>query len=303
MAIGQQITLPNGQIINVPAGTQLVIGPANDPRVPPNQPGIPQLMPDPNAATTQSALATQQQLQGTTTDATPTNTINGVPASVIGEPTAPVPSLLPPFRFTSDGTGINVSRPPSWGIYSGSQLVIEPDTIVAYDFKREWALADYPVEQGGFETYDKVATPTEHRVRMASGGSLQNREALLQQIDFIAGNLQLYTIVTPEAVYVRCNIVRYDYRRTAVNGLGLIVIDVMLKEVRIQTPPNQMVFQAPQLGPAPITNPAFPGSTSVSNAGNAAPVSASPEMLSFIQRMGGPPAQPATVFPTPTGLQ
>ncbi|HEY6030514.1 MAG TPA: hypothetical protein VIU44_08125 [Gaiellaceae bacterium] len=129
-------------------------------------------------------------------------------------------------------SGYGAGLVPVWGIYRGGRPVITADTIVGFEFKREWAIADYPVEQGSFASYDKVATPYVSRVQFAAGGDAENRQLMLDSLDAIAGDLQLYDVVTPERVYRSANVQRYDYRRAAQKGVGLLVVDVYLQEVR-----------------------------------------------------------------------
>ena len=119
-----------------------------------------------------------------------------------------------------------------WGVFFGGVPIIIFDTFVSIDYRQTWNISDYPVERGGFESYNKVYTPFETRVRFASGGSEANRTALLASIAAISGTLQLYTVVTPEAIYQSVNVKHYDYHRTATNGVGLLTVDLWLEEVR-----------------------------------------------------------------------
>lgn len=119
-----------------------------------------------------------------------------------------------------------------WGIYQGGSPIVVADSVVSFGYKQAWAIADYPVEEGAFETYDKVETPFNARIRFASGGSTGARQALLDSIDAIAGNLELYDVVTPEAVYTNVNVASYEYHRDNKN-VGLLVVDVMLLEIRV----------------------------------------------------------------------
>jgi hypothetical protein len=122
-----------------------------------------------------------------------------------------------------------------WGIFLDGAPVVVADNVLSVEYRQQWALSDYPVEQGAFETYDKVQTPFDARVRFSSGGSPSNRQALLDSIAAIAGDYNFYDVATPEAIYPSCNITHYDYRRTSSNGMGLITVDVWLLEVRITT--------------------------------------------------------------------
>lgn len=121
---------------------------------------------------------------------------------------------------------------PQWGIFLDGEPVIACDNVVSFDFRRRWNESDYQIEKGGFESYNKVETPFETRVRMSAGGSEIDRQNFLSSVEDIAGDLQLYDVVTPERVYQSVNITGYEYKRTSVNGVGLLVIDVSLLEIR-----------------------------------------------------------------------
>lgn len=120
-----------------------------------------------------------------------------------------------------------------WGIFLNGQSVVQADNVVSVSYNQDWATADFNIEDGGFETYDKVDTPFNARVRFSSGGSQSNRAALLNSIAAIAGDLNLYDVVTPEAVYSSCNVQGYNLVRTSNNGVGLITVEVKLLEVRV----------------------------------------------------------------------
>ena len=123
-------------------------------------------------------------------------------------------------------------RASAWGIYRGGIPVVIADSITAFDFRKQWAISDYPVERGSFESYDKVEVPYGTRLRCAAGGNEARQQALLSSISAIAGDLQLYNIVTPARVYLNANIERYDYAQTATNGVGLMQVDVTVIEIR-----------------------------------------------------------------------
>lgn len=122
---------------------------------------------------------------------------------------------------------------PQWGIFSNGFPVVSADTVVSLDYKQESVVADYPLERGTFESYDKVQVPFDARVRFVAGGSDANRAALLASIAAIQGDFNLYDVVTPEAVYTSCNVMHHDYHRSSNNGLGLIQVDVWLRQIRI----------------------------------------------------------------------
>ena len=171
--------------------------------------------------------------------------VPGVPAVVF----APVIGLINQF-LTGDTLGLFPGASnPGWGIYSGGSAVVHAETVLTFDYRQQWAIADYPIEGGSFESYDKVATPFDARFRFATGGSETQRQELLSSIKSIAGNTQLYTVVTPEAVYQNVNITHYDYSRAAQNGLGLIVVDVWAQEIRVAASGGTFSTQDPTSAP------------------------------------------------------
>jgi hypothetical protein len=121
---------------------------------------------------------------------------------------------------------------PQWGIFESGQSVVEADNVVGFDYRKDWTISDYPVEEGAFQSYDKVELPFDARVKFSCGGSLDTRTAFLKSIEDIAGNLTLYDVVTPTKTYQSCNITHVDYRQTAQNGVGLMVVEVYLQEIR-----------------------------------------------------------------------
>lgn len=121
-----------------------------------------------------------------------------------------------------------------WGIFrDGVQALPEAESIVSFGYKQDWSISDYPVQDGGFQSYDKVQLPFDARVKVSSGGSEAARRALIDALDLIANSLNLFDIVTPEKVYTSVNVTHVDYHRTATNGVGLIVADVWFIEVRV----------------------------------------------------------------------
>ena len=134
---------------------------------------------------------------------------------------------------------------PSWGVFKNGVPIIVAESVVSVDYRQEWLLSTYPVEEGAFESYDKVQTPFENRVRFMSGGPEGARQILLNSIDAIAGDLNLYDVVTPTKTYTSVNVMRYDYARAAGRGLGLLVVDIVLQQVRVAVPAAFSNTQAP----------------------------------------------------------
>lgn len=165
----------------------------------------------------------------------------------------------------NDGVYAGIPSVPisqQWGIYDtdGNQVLI-PDTVMSVEYRNESRVPDYPVEGGTFAQYNKTAMPYTARVQMAIGsngpGSKSDRTDFLDSLDQVAGDFNLYNIVTPEKTYNNANVIGFDYRRTATSGAGVIVAEVSLVEIRVSATP---VFSNPQNQPdtANVSNNASP---------------------------------------------
>ncbi len=111
-----------------------------------------------------------------------------------------------------------------WGVFQNGVPVIVCDSVQDMSYRQEWTISDFAVEQGAFESFDKVILPFDIRVRFNAGSAAQ-RQAMLGSIAAIAGTTNLYDVVTPDAVYTSVSMSHEDYRRTARQGLGLLSID------------------------------------------------------------------------------
>lgn len=135
---------------------------------------------------------------------------------------------------TADATIVRqlLNAKPRWGIFLKGKLIAEADNVLSVEYRQDSRVSQYPQEQGAFQSYNKVATPFEARVQLTKGGSEFDRSAFLKAIESAARSLDLYDVATPERTYSNANIERFDYRRTAHNGAGLITVEIWLVEVR-----------------------------------------------------------------------
>jgi len=144
---------------------------------------------------------------------------------------------------------------PLWGLFLSGAPIVVADTVLDFGYQQAWSISDYPVERGGFESYDKVNSPFRVRLQFVSGGSEANRQALLDSIAAIGDQLTLFTAVTPTAIYPSVNVEHYEYRRTSKNGLGLLIVDVSLLEIRQGTAGNFQNTASPSgFQAAPVGN-------------------------------------------------
>jgi hypothetical protein len=124
------------------------------------------------------------------------------------------------------------SAGPQWGIFLDGVPVVVSDNVTAFSFKKSSRISKYPQAQGAFASYNKVTVPFEPKIRFSTGGSVADKANFIASIDAISGDLNLYTVITPEVSYPSCNVIDYDYDRAHGNA-GLLEIEVMLEQVVI----------------------------------------------------------------------
>ena len=114
---------------------------------------------------------------------------------------------------------------PVWGIFddNGNQVVV-PDSVYDFSYHKDYDVPTFPVQAPSatapstFANYNKVEQPFELSVRMTKGGSQTDRATFIQQVESIAGTLNLYTIVTPEKSYLNCNVTHTELIRRGASG-------------------------------------------------------------------------------------
>lgn len=166
-----------------------------------------------------------------------------------------------------------------WGIFLNGQPVVVADNVISFDFKQERILSTFPQEDGAFSTYDKVRVPYDARFQFSAGGSEANRQALLDSVEAIVDDLNLYDAVSPEKVYSSCNVVHYSYRRSARNGAAMIVVDVWLLQVPVTA--SATLSSAPQ----------SPSAAAQENGGTVAPTAPTGDQVQKVNAGGGIGAQ------------
>lgn len=100
------------------------------------------------------------------------------------------------------------------------------------EYSKETRISDFPIEGGGFASYNKVEMPGNPVVTLVMGGSEGARSAFLAAIEGACKSTELYSVVTPEKTYPKHSIERYSYQRRSDRGATLLMVELVLKEVR-----------------------------------------------------------------------
>ena len=78
---------------------------------------------------------------------------------------------------TQDGPGVSeTTSTVKWGIFDSSgEPVIVGDSCLAFEYVRDSNVSKYPVEQGGFESYNKVQAPRGVKLTFTKGGTISDK--------------------------------------------------------------------------------------------------------------------------------
>ena len=168
-----------------------------------------------------------------------TSMLGGEIPSMLNDVTAPVAQLsaaLNPSAANGD-TASQVSGSTSaaqWGIFDANGvLVIIPDSVLSMDWRGSSTILDYPIEQGNFESYNKVYKPFEPVVIMRKGGSVAVRQSFVNTLMAIRNDLNLYTVTMPEISYPSVNITDVSFSRKNDVGATVIEATISLKQINV----------------------------------------------------------------------
>lgn len=123
---------------------------------------------------------------------------------------------------------------PRWGLYDqGGSPILVASSVYGVEYARDYRVSDYPQEQGAFASYNKVNTPFQAKITYLVGGSMEERAGFLAQAEAVVASLNLIAVVTPEIVYPSANPTHISYRRTARQGVTLLLVEIWCEEIRV----------------------------------------------------------------------
>lgn len=157
----------------------------------------------------------------------------GVPALLRGGA-----AILDTLTFNTIGFGDALSDiigtdPSKWGIFDEQgNPIADYDSVYSFDYRNNAIVSNFPVEDGGFTSYNKVATPYDIEVVLNCGGSAARRSGCLTALQLARDSLDLYSIFTEVDTILNANCVNLSYRHTATEGATLLTVRLQFEEVR-----------------------------------------------------------------------
>lgn len=124
------------------------------------------------------------------------------------------------------------AEPFVWGIYKDGEAILTGDAVATLDDSREFRIANYPMEQGAFQSYNKVEQPFMVELDLVKSGTVSERQTFLAKVDELLKSLDLVDVRTPEKTYLSVNVTRSTQRRQASRGANQLTVGVRLEQVR-----------------------------------------------------------------------
>lgn len=178
------------------------------------------------------------------------------------------PSLLTTVSSVASFLGVDILNPTAsdWMILDNNSnaVIITPDTVPSFEYKADNRVSDFPVQQGGFASYNNVQMPFNIRMQLVCSGinkftpqflasqlGLNFGAQYMEKTDFLATleymrtTTDLFQIITPDQTYKNCKMEHYDYRREARQGATMIVAECWFREIRQVNTSNSSVNGLP----------------------------------------------------------
>lgn len=184
---------------------------------------------------------------------------------------------LAAFAELGDLVGVDILNPSAgdWMILDDTgSIAIKPDTVAKFEYRNEGRVSDYPMEQGAFDSYNKVATPYQIRMLMVCSGlnyaqsaaqaitnalgigigqNFASRGDFLSTLDYMLATTDLFTIVSPDAIYKSVTLEHYDYRKESSDGATMLKVEAWFREIRVNAGATYSTSNSPSAaGPADL---------------------------------------------------
>jgi hypothetical protein len=132
------------------------------------------------------------------------------------------------------------------------------DTMIGIDYRRSATICDYPVEQGGFSSYNKVQRPIDVRIEVSKAGSQAEIDAMQAIVEGLYESLDAFSLLMPSGIVESMNVVAYRFSRDRNSGPQRLTVQIDLQEIRLS-------------GQTTYTNAKEPSGADVTNSGAVQP--------------------------------
>ena len=124
-----------------------------------------------------------------------------------------------------------LSRNKGW-IVKGQTAAVDFNSMQEFSAEKSSRLPDEPIEKGSFATYNRIIEPRAITCRLSIEGSASKLQSAIDRLTDLCENDEKITLTTPEQSYPNMMLESFDYRRDAMNGRGVLYVDLRFKEIR-----------------------------------------------------------------------
>lgn len=126
-----------------------------------------------------------------------------------------------------------------WGIFdSNGAAIADYDSFISSDYQNPSSISKYPVELGGFNSYNKVESPYEVMAILSCAGGEERRATFQAKIEAARRSLQLYSVFTPTRTYADVNITTVAIRHELTEGANVTRAILSCEQVRQRAQAN-----------------------------------------------------------------
>lgn len=124
-----------------------------------------------------------------------------------------------------------LSKNKGW-IVKGQSSAVDFNSMQEFSAEKSSRLPDEPIEKGSFATYNRIIEPRSITCQLSVEGSASKLQSAIDRLTDLCENDEKITLTTPEQSYPNMMLESFDYRRDAMNGRGVLYVDLRFKEIR-----------------------------------------------------------------------
>ncbi len=180
----------------------------------------------------------------------PSSTMFGTNPSSFGQTLSP--GSLPSYGFfqsvaatayAESAPGFDADPPPDTVGNFNQKSVLQPDSVMEFAINADSTINSHPIEEGGFEAFNRVQEPISIRMLLACQGKNMTRQTFVSTLQGLREGTQVITIATPDAMYPNMVLKGFGYKKTSDRGFVTIWADTQWleersKNVTVSSPPT-----------------------------------------------------------------
>ncbi len=130
---------------------------------------------------------------------------------------------------------ISHSEQGEWDLIKDGKKLISFQSFLSYSEEMNAKSVQQAIEENGFTTVNKVKSPSTYQVSLALQGHEFELKNLLTILDNELHATSLLQVVTPYGITPKSTLITKKISRKSVDGLSLIIVDLVLCEVEVIT--------------------------------------------------------------------